>query len=104
MRRFRRGDYIIYYEPAPRRPAYAQTAGNDSTRMATHFMTVRESSQKGTLVLQAHSGQLIVTHNDSPQIRRARWWERWFQGDQFPQLDAPSRPVLINGTLRRSVM
>jgi hypothetical protein len=49
-------------------------------------MTVRESSQKGTVVLQTKSGKMHVTLNTNPNLRRARWWERMLYRDRFPQL------------------
>ena len=93
MRKFTRGDFVVYYEPAPRRPALVEPAGGGSAHFTTHYLTVRESSKKGTLVLQAHSGQLIVTHNQNPDLRRARWWERLVHGSRFPRLERLDRKV-----------
>ena len=92
MRKFRPGDQVIYYQAQYRNTA--TPGGNVATlqrveqavEVVDHYMTVRESSRKGTLVLVANSGQLHVTHNDDPNIRRASLWERFRYRDRFPRL------------------
>lgn len=94
MRKFRRGQFVVYDEPIPRTGMPAQDFESDS--VIRHYMIVSESSKKGTLVLQATSGQLIVTHRDNPNVRRARFWERIFKFDRFPSRNGAKRQRLSN--------
>jgi hypothetical protein len=57
----------------------------ETISIVDHYLTVKESSKKGTLVLVTVSGKLHVTHNNNPNLRRAGWWERFFHRDRFPR-------------------
>lgn len=91
MKRFRRGQFVIYDEPVPR-----IKTGSEDASVLRHYMIVSETSKKGTLVLQATSGQLIVTHRDNPNVRRARLWERIFKFDRFPRRNGAKRERMQN--------
>ncbi len=85
MRVFTPGDRVVYEELQA-----AAAAGQSSAYVVEHFMTVRESREKGTLVLMTGKGTLHVTHNDNPNVRRASLWERFRYRDRFPQLTSTS--------------
>ena len=91
MGKFSRGDRVIYDEVS-RNPGGmdSETAGN-SAYIVQHFMTVRESSKKGTVVLVTQTGKMHVTLNTNPNLRRARWWERLLYRDRFPRLNLGAR-------------
>ena len=90
MRRFSTGESVVYEEV--QQPTNAQTRQNPQTadsgdsRVVYHYMTVMESREKGTLVLLTQGGQLHVTHNNNPNLRRASWWERLCHPSRFPRL------------------
>lgn len=91
MRRFSRGDFVIY-EEARRQPASLSGLGGQvAVDIVEHYMTVCESSRRGTLVLQTHGGRIHVTQSDDPNIRRAPFWQRWFRRDRFPRLKQTPR-------------
>jgi len=89
MRKFRPGDLVIYYEQAR---CLDPADGGDFDCVTPHYLTVRESGKKGTLVLQTHTAQFIVTRNDDPALRRARWWERWVYSRRFPTRNPQPNP------------
>jgi hypothetical protein len=93
MRKFSRGDCVIFDEVPQTASIESRSGGEldsatgeESAYIVQHYMTVRESSQKGTVVLQTKSGKMHVTLNTNPNLRRARWWERVLYRDRFPQL------------------
>ncbi len=91
MRRFSTGEPVVYEEV--QQPTNAQTRQNaqitdsDNSGVVYHYMRVMESREKGTLVLLTQSGQLHVTHNNNPNLRRASWWERLCYPSRFPRLN-----------------
>lgn len=88
MRRFSRGDLVIYQEQTGMMGA----GDEDSIGIIEHYMTVCEFSKKGTLVLQTHQNNMHVTQSDDPNLRRAPFWQRWFCRGRFPRLKASPRP------------
>ncbi len=94
MRRFSTGDPVIYEETRPNANAAqggAPVGDDDDSSIICHYMTVMESGNRGTLVLLTHAGEMHVTHNSNPCVRRPSWWERFRFHDQFPQLKPPRR-------------
>lgn len=87
MRRFSTGESVVYEEVQQRTNAQLPIAD----AVVYHYMTVMESREKGTLVLVTQSGQLHVTHNNNPSLRRASWWERLRHPNRFPRLKAIPR-------------
>lgn len=98
MRRFSRGDFVIYQEVRAQSDLMTGDANGESITIVEHKMTVCDFSKKGTLVLQTHEGHMHVTHSDDPNLRRASLWQRWFSGDRFPRLKQTTR----SGSLRVS--
>ncbi len=95
MSRFSRGDCVIYTEIQPSRPADPQNpTTTDTTDLVEHYLTVRESSKRGTLVLVSQNGQMHVTHTDNPSVRRAPLWVRLFCRSRFPRLDGSTGRVI----------
>jgi hypothetical protein len=90
MRRFSTGQPVVVEEL--QRSTNAQSRDDARTITAAdaavvyHYMTVMESREKGTLVLLTQHGELHVTHNNNPSVRRASWWERLTSRDRFPRL------------------
>jgi hypothetical protein len=91
MGKFFRGDRVIYEEETRNPGGTGSEAGGDSADIVQHFMTVRESSKKGTVVLVTQTGKMHVTLNTNPNLRRARWWERLLYRDRFPRLNLGER-------------
>lgn len=89
MRRFSTGEPVVFEEV--QRQASTVNGNNvqpqeNADGVVYHYMTVMESREKGTLVLLTNSGQLHVTHNNNPNLRRASWWERLRHPGRFPRL------------------
>ena len=82
MRRFSRGDRVIF-DMIARNPGVPKD--DSSTYIVQHFMTVQETSKKGTVVLVTNDGRMHVTLNTNPNLRRARWWEKLLYRDRFPR-------------------
>lgn len=80
MRRFSTGEPVVFEE------VQRSMEAENSEGIVVHYMTVMESREKGTLVLLTQSGQLHVTHNNNPSLRRASWWERLRHPGRFPRL------------------
>jgi hypothetical protein len=88
MRRFSTGEPVVFEEfqgrPSAQNGNTIRSA--DVANVVYHYMTVMESREKGTLVLLTQTGQLHVTHNNNPNLRRASWWERLRYPGRFPRL------------------
>lgn len=91
MRRFSTGEPVVFEEVRQHAMAQRQNnaqLANAGDAVVCHYMTVMESREKGTLVLLTQNGQLHVTHNNHPNLRRASWWERLRYPGRFPRLKA----------------
>jgi hypothetical protein len=89
MRRFSTGDFVVYemVQQESTMLSLNEESGSGPRNWLNVYMTVMESREKGTLVLLTETGELHVTHNNNPNLRRASWWERLWHPDRFPRLN-----------------
>ena len=94
-RPFAPGDPVIYHKtkystaPGPRAREITPTAhGEDYAYVVDKFWLVKERRGDGTVVLITRRGKEHVVREDSPNLRRASWWERLVHHHRFPQSNA----------------
>ncbi len=64
----------------------AEVNGEGYSYEADNFWIVAEASADGQLVLRTRRGKTRQLSSDDPRLRPARWWERIWYRDRFPQL------------------
>src|SRR5262245_39214740 len=87
---FRVGDAVIFRamkassNPGPRaRNVYAAPHGELYSYQVDKYWLVAEVHRDGHLVLCTRRGKRHLVHRDSPDLRRAHWWERWQHRERF---------------------
>ncbi len=92
---YKKGEPVIYRlmktstRPGPRaQHVDPSPQGELYSYLVDKFWTVAEVMPDRRLRLQTRRGKEHVLSADDPNLRPARWWERLFYRDRFPQLDA----------------
>ena len=88
------GDPVIYHKtkysenPGPRAREVTPTPhGDDYAYVVDKHWRVKNVLPNGKLVLVTRRGKEHVIQADSPNLRPANWWERFFYRNRFPTLD-----------------
>ncbi|MCA9071816.1 MAG: hypothetical protein KDA84_22970 [Planctomycetaceae bacterium] len=88
------GDPVIYYKtkystaPGPRaREVTPSPHGEDYSYVVDKYWLVKECLDGGLVRLITRRGKEHVVREDSPNLRQAKWWERFVYNSRFPQLD-----------------
>ncbi|QDU96276.1 hypothetical protein [Lignipirellula cremea] len=88
------GDWVIYRvtkysrHPGPRAKKITPTRqGDDYSYLVDKFWIVAEVREGGDLLLRTRRGKTREIAAEDPQLRRARFWERWLFASKFPALE-----------------
>ena len=93
---FSPGDPVIY-----RKFKYGSSPGPRATEIAPDprgewyayhvdkYWIVAEQPDEATLIVLTRRGKRHRVRLDDPNLRRPKWWERWWHAGRFP------RPVLL---------
>jgi hypothetical protein len=99
-RRFSPGDPVIYHKtkysptPGPRaREVTPASQGDDYAYVVDKYWLVKECRNEGTVLLVTRRGKEHLVREDSPNLRHANWWERFFHRNRFPELDPATGKV-----------
>ncbi len=84
------GDWVVYTKPkygvapGPRAKEVSPNRhGEGYSYVVEKFWIVAESLSDGRLKLRTRRGKEHVVRADDSNLRRARWWERWYYRDRF---------------------
>lgn len=100
--RVRPGDRVVYRKtkfstsPGPRAKEVAPAAHGDLySYYVDKFWVVTDALPDGRVRLRTRKGKERVVSVDDPNLRPARWWERWLYRERFRAIDAatPSGPA-----------
>lgn len=88
---FHAGDWVVFRmtkhspRPGPRAQEIEPAPhGEEYTYHVDKFWMVREIRGE-TLILVTRRGKVHEIPTDHPNLRRARWWERWLYREKFPE-------------------
>ena len=88
--RIRPGDRVVYRKtkfspsPGPRAKAVSPAVHGDLySYVVEKYWVVTETLPDGRLRLRTRRGKEHVVAADDPNLRPARWWEKWFHRDRF---------------------
>jgi len=89
------GDRVIFRmlkrsaHPGPRAKAIEpELRGEDYRYEVDKFWVVAEVRSDDQLLLRTRRGKERVLRSDDPNLRRPNWFERWFNKDRFPEIEA----------------
>lgn len=87
---YRVGDWVVYHKtkvstsPGPRaRCVVASQHGDDYSYVVNKFWVVAEVRANGMLVLVTKRGKQRIVNDHDPNLRRAKWWERFWFVDRY---------------------
>jgi hypothetical protein len=90
-RPFQRGDRVVYRKtkhslhPGPRaQDVFPAPGGDDYSYCVDKYWTVTDLTDDRIVVITRRGKTHVLDKND-PNLRHARFWERWFLGDRFPE-------------------
>jgi hypothetical protein len=90
--RYQVGDLVIYAKtkhgvrPGPRAKHVAPAElGDDYSYQVDKFWVVTASEDE-SITLKTRRGKKHTVAADDPNLRKARWWERWLYRGRFPSL------------------
>ena len=99
QRKFKKGDLVIYRKtkhsasPGPRAQKVEPAPhGEDYSYLVEKFWVVAEADEE-TVLLRTRRGKEHRLSANNPNLRHARWWERWFYRNRFPQMTAGTATV-----------
>jgi hypothetical protein len=89
------GDWVIYRKlkhsalPGPRACKIAPSPNGDLySYIVAKFWIVAAVLPDGCLQLRTRTGKTHLIRPNDPNLRRARWWERWLYKTRFQQVEA----------------
>ena len=95
---YRAGEFVVYRatkqstRPGPRAVNVSPSMhGDHYTYTVDKFWTVADRLRQGRVVARTRRGKTRILNENDPNLRRARWWERWLLKDRFPALTDPDR-------------
>lgn len=95
-REFQPGDRVVYRKtkhslhPGPRaQDVFPAPGGDDYSYSVDKYWTVTDLTDDDRVVVVTRRGKTHVLDKNDPNLRRARFWERWFLGGRFPERSAP---------------
>ncbi len=98
-RRFHPGDPVVYHKakvgPHPTLRAHhvhPSPCGDDYCYVVDKYWRVLDQLNNGRVVVLTRRGKQHTLDDTDPCLRRARWYERWFLRERFPDA-APSNDV-----------
>jgi hypothetical protein len=62
----------------------AATRGETYQYVVDKYWAVRAQQDDGRLLLVTRTGKEHLVGANDPQLRPAKWWERWLLADKFP--------------------
>jgi hypothetical protein len=91
-RAFQPGDRVVYRKtkhslhPGPRaQDVFPAPGGDDYSYCVDKYWTVTNLADDDRIVVITRRGKTHVLDKNDPNLRFARFWERWFLGDRFPE-------------------
>lgn len=102
---FKRGDAVIYRvtkrspRPGPRAERVdPEPLGEDYTYTVDKFWRVDAVQDGGLLRVRTRTGKIRVIAQDSPNLRRPRWWESLLHRRRFPDIALISYEATADST------
>lgn len=89
------GDWVIYRKakhsasPGPRAREIAPEPNGEEYSYCVDKFWVVSRIENGCLVLSTRRGKQHVVEADDPNLRYARWWERFLYRHRFPTVELP---------------
>ncbi|MEQ8785891.1 MAG: hypothetical protein RIC55_06315 [Pirellulaceae bacterium] len=90
MKRLRPGDWVIYRKqkhgvaPGPRaKQVAAVPQGETYAYVVDKFWVVKQLLDDAQVLLVTRTGKQHTVSLADPNLRPARWWERWMYKDRF---------------------
>ena len=94
MRELKRGDWVVYRKqkhstsPGPRaKEVSAAPRGDSYSYVVDKFWVVKQLLEDEELLLVTRGGKQHTVSLDDPNLRLARWWERWLYKDRFQETE-----------------
>ncbi len=91
---YQAGDPVVFVvskistDPGPRaHDIHPAPYGDTYQYVVEKYWTVRRVNDAGIVELVTRRGKVHSVSSDDPRLRRARWWERWFYSERFPDLN-----------------
>lgn len=90
MRRFKTGDYVIYYttkwstKPTLRAEEVQPNPKGEGYRYKVKKFWVVDDANESQVHVRTRRGKNRLISTDDPCLRKARWWERLLWGHRFP--------------------
>lgn len=95
VKSFKPGDWVIVRKqkvstsPGPRaRQTAPASKGDTYAYLVEKYWVVEQVFEDGKLGLRTRRGKRHVMRPDDPQLRKARWWERWLLASRFRAVEA----------------
>ena len=95
LKAFQSGEWVIYSlqkfspRPGPRAHDVIPTAhGEDYVYQVDKFWIVDEVLDAGRIRLRTRRGKTHVVSVQDINLRRPRWWERWFYATRFQAVES----------------
>ncbi|MBA3314236.1 MAG: hypothetical protein M3552_13775 [Planctomycetota bacterium] len=99
------GDWVVYVKPkygvapGPRaKEVSPNRQGEGYSYVVEKYWIVAETLSDGRLKLRTRRGKEHMIRADDANLRRARWWERWYYRDRFR--DAESNTMVAESLSR----
>jgi hypothetical protein len=103
-RPFKPGDRVVYRKtkhslhPGPRaQDVFPAPGGDDYSYCVDKYWTVTDRTEDDRIVVVTRRGKTHVLDKNDPNLRHARFWERWFLGNRFPEQSPPSAEAHTGG-------
>lgn len=87
-------DWVVYRKqkhstsPGPRaKEVSAAPRGETYSYVVDKFWVVQEQLEDGRLLLTTRRGKEHTVSPDDPNLRHARWWERWLYRRRFSEAE-----------------
>ncbi len=93
--KFTAGDWVIYRKlkysasPGPRACSISPSPNGDLySYFVAKFWIVQAVLPDGRLQIRTRTGKMHLIDPNDPNIRRARWWQRWHYKGRFEEIEA----------------
>lgn len=94
MAEFKPGDWVIYRKskssksPGPRaKGVVAAKRGETYSYVVDKYWVIRDRFDDRTFLLSTRTGKEHRVAASDPNLRPAKWWERWLLAGRFPSRD-----------------
>ncbi|QDU54381.1 hypothetical protein [Aeoliella mucimassa] len=88
------GDWVVYRKqkystsPGPRaKQVAAAPLGESYTYVVHKFWVVKQQVDDARVLLITRTGKEHTVRLADPNLRAARWWERWLYGERFRETE-----------------